>query len=186
MILPIVTYDHPVLLQKAAPVQAVDKALLQLIEDMFETMYQASGVGLAAPQIGQPLRLFVVDADPMIHVEDTTTLRYGKRVFINPELISFSETMVTMDEGCLSLPDLRESVIRPDALTIRYRDTDWKEQTLEVNHWMARVIQHEYDHLEGILFFDRLGSFKRRLLKTKLDTIAAGQFQTDYLTLAKG
>jgi peptide deformylase len=185
MILPIVTYDHPVLLQKAAPVQALDEALLQLIDDMFETMYQASGVGLAAPQIGRAIRLFVVDADPMLPENDTQTVRYGKKVFINPELLSFSQTMVAMDEGCLSLPDLRESVIRPDALTIRYRDAEWKQQTMEVNHWMARVIQHEFDHLDGILFFDRLGSFKRRLLKSKLDTIAAGQYHTDYLTMAK-
>lgn len=185
MILPILTYDHPVLLQQAAPVQAMDSNLLKLIDDMFETMYHASGVGLAAPQIGQALRLFVVDADPLLTNEDSQEVRYGKKVFLNPEIIAFSSTLSALEEGCLSLPDLRESVMRPEALTLRYRDIEFKEQTLEVNHWMARVIQHEYDHLEGILFFDRLGSFKRRLLKPKLDMIASGQYQTDYLTLAK-
>lgn len=182
MILPINTYNDEVLKRVAVPVTANDDILAKLIDDMFETMYQAHGVGLAAPQIGESIRLFVIDADAMIDDDDPDAekLRIGPTVFINPEIVSMSEVKVPMDEGCLSLPDLRESVVRPESLVIRYKDRDFNDCDLHASGWLARVIQHEYDHLDGILFFERLGSFRRRLLKGKLDAIANGLIEPEY------
>lgn len=182
MILPINTYNDEVLKHKAAQIEVFDHALQQLVDDMFETMYAAHGVGLAAPQIGKSIRLFVVDADAMFEDDDPDAdrLRIGPTVFINPEIVTMSDVKVTMDEGCLSLPDLREAVVRPEGLVIRYKDRDYNDCELEVTGWLSRVIQHEYDHLEGVLFFERLGSFRRRLLKSKLDVIASGMVLPEY------
>jgi peptide deformylase len=188
MILPINTYNDTVLKQKAATIESLDSELSQLIEDMFETMYEAHGVGLAAPQIGKSIRLFVIDADVMVDDDDPDgdRKRIGPTAFINPVITRFSETKVVMDEGCLSLPDLREAVTRPESLTIEYLDASFQKQILEADDWLARVIQHEFDHLEGILFYERLGSFKQRLLKSKLDAIASGEIQPEYVTAPKG
>lgn len=182
MILPINTYNDEVLKHKAAQIEVFDHALQQLVDDMFETMYAAHGVGLAAPQIGKSIRLFVVDADAMFEDDDPDAdrLRIGPTVFINPEIVTMSDVKVTMDEGCLSLPDLREAVVRPEGLVIRYKDRDYNDCELEVTGWLSRVIQHEYDHLEGVLLFERLGSFRRRLLKSKLDVIASGMVLPEY------
>jgi peptide deformylase len=182
MILPINTYNDEVLKRKADQIEVFDNDLQQLIDDMFETMYAAHGVGLAAPQIGKSIRLFVIDADAMVDDDDPNvdTLRIGPMAFINPEIVSMSDVKVTMDEGCLSLPDLRDAVVRPETLVIRYKDRDLNDCELEASGWLSRVIQHEYDHLDGVLFFEHLGSFRRRLLKNKLDAIASGQVLPEY------
>jgi len=187
MILPINTYNDAVLREKAAKIDAIDTELTQLIDDMFETMYQAHGVGLAAPQIGKSIRLFVIDADAMFEDDDPDVdkLRIGPTTFINPEIVSMSDVKIPMDEGCLSLPDLRESVVRPESLVIRYKDRDFNDCELNAGGWLARVIQHEYDHLDGVLFFDRLGSFRRRLIKGKLDAIASGIVTPEYPVVPK-
>jgi len=187
MIFPINTYNDQVLKRKADRIETLDHELQQFIDDMFETMYAANGVGLAAPQIGKSIRMFVIDADAMFEDDDPDAdkLRIGPTVFINPEIVTMSDMKVTMDEGCLSLPDLREAVVRPESLVIRYKDRDFNDCELEATGWLSRVIQHEYDHLDGVLFVDRLGSFRRRLLKSKLDAIASGQMLPEYPVVPK-
>jgi len=187
MILSINTYNDQVLKRKADRIETLNHELQQLIDDMFETMYAANGVGLAAPQIGKSIRMFVIDADAMFEDDDPDAdkLRIGPTVFINPEIVTMSDMKVTMDEGCLSLPDLREAVVRPESLVIRYKDRDFNDCELEATGWLSRVIQHEYDHLDGVLFVDRLGSFRRRLLKSKLDAIASGQMLPEYPVVPK-
>jgi peptide deformylase len=182
-VLPIVLYNDPVLREVAKPISKDSKKLQDLIDDMFDTMYEANGVGLAAPQIGESLRLFVIDADVM--VEDTDEEAFGPTVYINPEIVSMDNEEIDMEEGCLSLPDLRERVVRPDKITIKYLDRDFEEQTATYSGWMSRVFQHEFDHLDGILFFDHLGSFKKRLLARKLSIIDEGLVETEYPTRAR-
>lgn len=178
-LLPIVLYNDPVLRAKAAPINALTPELTALIADLFETMYHAHGVGLAAPQVGRSIRLFVVDADVMVE-DEPDAVRYGRKVYINPEIVSKGETSVDFEEGCLSIPDLRETVRRPDTITVKYRDEHFKEQTATYSGWMSRVFQHELDHLDGTLFIDRVGSFRRRLLTRKLDQIDQGLVEPDY------
>jgi peptide deformylase len=180
-ILPIVLFNHPVLRTNAEPVREDSAALQQLIDDMFDTMYEANGVGLAAPQIGKSLRLFVVDADVM--VEDTDEEPLGPLVFINPEITSFGQESTVIEEGCLSLPELREDIARPNTITLKFLDREFKSVELEFSGWISRVIQHELDHLNGVLFFDHLGSFKQRLIQRKLAMIDAGKVPTDYPVL---
>jgi peptide deformylase len=177
-VLPIVLYNDQVLREKSQPVKANSKEIQTLIDDMFDTMYEASGVGLAAPQIGKSLQLFVVDADVM--VEDTVEKAYGPMVFINPEIITKDNKKVVIEEGCLSLPDLRETVARPDEITVRFLDGEFEQHEMTFSGWMSRVIQHEYDHLVGVLFFDYLGSFKKRLIARRLQLIDEGQVETEY------
>jgi peptide deformylase len=176
-ILPVVTYNDAVLRLPAQPVESSHPGLQQLIDDMFETMYNAHGIGLAAPQIGRSMALFVIDPDPMIEPPET---KPGKMVFINPKIIAYSGDDIEIEEGCLSIPTIRENVVRKDVITITYFDRDFKEHTLTSGGWLSRVIQHEYDHLLGKLFIDYLGSFKRRLLKSRLEEIQAGRVETDY------
>jgi peptide deformylase len=178
-ILPIVLYNDPVLREKAAEISSDSKKLQRLIDDMFDTMYEASGVGLAAPQVGESLRLFVVDADVMVE-DDEKAIKYGPMTFINPVIVSKGEEMTDIEEGCLSLPDLRERVVRPDRITVTFLDRAFKLQTMTFDGWMSRVFQHELDHLDGVLFFDYLGSFKKRLIARRLELIDAGQVETDY------
>lgn len=178
-ILPIVLYNDSVLRQTAAPVAALTPELETLIADMFDTMYEANGVGLAAPQIGRSIRLFVVDADVMVE-DEPDAVTYGRKVFINPVITDVGPKKVEYEEGCLSLPDLRETVSRPDTITLTYRDETFAPKTETYSGWMSRVIQHELDHLDGVLFIDRIGSFKRRLLARKLDQIDQGLIQPDY------
>lgn len=178
-ILPIVLYNDPVLREKATVIESDSKKLQRLIDDMFETMYEASGVGLAAPQIGESIRLFVVDADVMVE-DDEDAKKYGPLVFINPEIVSKGSESVDFEEGCLSLPDLREKVTRPDKITVKFLDRKFVEHEMSFDGWMSRVFQHELDHLDGILFFDYLGSFKKRLLARRLAMIDAGEVEADY------
>ena len=125
------------------------------------------------------LRLFVVDADAMVE-DEPDAVRYGRKVYINPEIVSKGDKNIEFEEGCLSIPDLRETVRRPDTITVRYRDEEFVEQTVTYSGWMSRVFQHELDHLDGTLFIDRVGSFRRRLLTRKLDLIDKGSVEPDY------
>jgi len=183
-ILPIVTYNDPVLRQRAAEIESDSEELQQLIDDMFETMYNGQGVGLAAPQIGRSLRLFVVDADPFTedeeHVEDE-----GPLVFINPEIKPANQDTVLLDEGCLSIPGIRESVSRPEVITVSWLDREFKPQKKDFTGWLSRVIQHEYDHIEGVLFIDYLGSFRKRMLRSRLKAIETGEAEASYPLAAK-
>ena len=185
MILPIVAYGAAVLKQKAATVDLTDPALPALIANMWETMYASHGVGLAAPQVGQSLRLFVIDASPFaddeeLDPEEAETLENFKEVFINPTLLSQIGEAWAFNEGCLSIPNVREDVYRKPTIELRYFNEQLEEQTRVLSGLAARVVQHEYDHIEGILFTDHLSALKKRLIKGKLQSIAKGNIDVDY------
>lgn len=175
MIYPVVLYGDPVLKQKA---RALEKSELDeaFVESMYETMYAAGGVGLAAPQIGQSIRVFVVDSSPM-EDEGVDGL---KKAFINPEMVNESGRAWPFEEGCLSIPGIREDVLRPPEIVIRYFDENWKQKEEKFKGLHARIIQHEYDHIEGKLFTDYLSPLKKRLLKGKLANISKGKTDIDY------
>ena len=176
MIYPIVMYGDNVLRKKATEIEE-GTDLSQLIADMFETMHGASGVGLAAPQIGKAIRLFVVDGSVL---EEEPGMDDFKKAFINPEIIEETGTPWTYEEGCLSIPNIRENVSRKDKVLIRYFDEQWEEHEEEFTGIQARIIQHEYDHIEGKLFIDYLTPLKKRLLKGKLADISKGKVNTEY------
>lgn len=185
MILPIVAYGSNILKVKATDVDTQDPQLKKLIADMWETMYEANGVGLAAPQIGVSKRLFVIDASPFAQDEELTpeeaaVLKGFKSVFINPTVLDETGEEWDFTEGCLSIPNIREDVSRKEEITIRFWDEQLKEQTLTLNGLVARVVQHEYDHIEGVLFTDKLSPLKKRLLKRKLNDIAKGNIKPEY------
>lgn len=185
MILPIVAYGDVVLKKKATSISKDYPELQTLITNMFETMYNAYGVGLAAPQIGSSIRLFVVDTAPFSEDEDCSKeeqeeLKNFKQVFINAEIIEETGDDWAFNEGCLSIPDVREDVFRKPTITIKYQDENFNTHTKTFNGLMARVIQHEYDHIEGILFTDKLSSFKKRIIKGRLANIAKGNISVDY------
>lgn len=175
MIYPIVVYGDPVLKKRAEDIEEGSLDVKTLAADMFETMYGASGVGLAAPQIGKSIRMFVIDGEPM-----DEALKDFKKVFINPEILEEDGEEWAFEEGCLSIPGIRADVFRPEKLRIRYYDEDWKEHEETFEGVAARIIQHEYDHIEGVLFTDHLSGLKKRLLKSKLQNISKGQVRTDY------
>lgn len=177
MILPIVAYGDPILKQVAEDIK-LGTDLQSLVADMFETMYEARGIGLAAPQIGKSLRLFVVDGSPL--EEDEAELKTFKKVFVNPLIIEETGQFWSMEEGCLSIPGIRENVGRKENLRIRYYDLDWQEKEETYSGMAARIIQHEYDHIEGKLFIDYLSPLKKRLIKGKLANISKGITDADY------
>lgn len=178
MILPIYTYGTPVLRKKAEPIAKDYPQLKELIDNMYETMYNADGVGLAAPQVGLPIRLLVIDLAPF--KEDDPELGSFKIAMINPEIISFSEDTVPGEEGCLSIPGIHESVFRSQKIVIKYFDADFVEHTDTFEDYKARVVQHEYDHLEGNLFTDKVSPIRRQLLKSKLTNITKGKTKASY------
>jgi peptide deformylase len=185
MILPIVAYGDTVLRKKCADIDADFPNLEELISNMWETMYNANGVGLAAPQIGKAIRLFLVDTSPFAEDEDLTEeerdqLKDFKMVFINARMEEETGQKWAFNEGCLSIPDIREDVNRNPTITLSYLDADFIPFTRTFDGLLARVIQHEYDHIEGILFTDKISSLKRRLLKGKLANISKGKIQVDY------
>ncbi len=185
MILPIVAYGDPVLRKKCTDIDADYPNLAELITDMWETMYNASGVGLAAPQIGKPIRLFMVDTSPFaedeeLSEEEREQLKDFKMVFINAHMETETGEKWSFNEGCLSIPDIREDVSRLDTITLSYLDADFNPHTRTFDGLLARVIQHEYDHIEGVLFTDKISSLKRRLLKGKLASISKGKVAVDY------
>jgi peptide deformylase len=176
MIYPIVVYGNPVLKKRAADIVKDELDVKQLASDMYETMEQADGIGLAAPQIGKSIRMFVIDASKM---EDPEVNEF-KQVFINPQILEEEGEEWAFEEGCLSIPEVREDVFRQEKLTIRFFDEEWVEHEKSYNGLQARIIQHEYDHIEGILFTDHLSPFKKRLLKGKLQSISKGKVQPSY------
>lgn len=185
MILPIVAYGDPVLRKVGAEIDADYPELQQLIADMKETMENASGVGLAAPQIGKSIRLFVIDATPFAEDEDLDddereVLQNFKKVFINPEIVSEEGEEWAFNEGCLSIPEVRNDVYRKPKVTFTYQDEDFNTHTETLDGIAARIFQHEYDHIEGILFTDKISSLKKRLLKKKLENISKGKINPDY------
>lgn len=175
MIYPIVAYGDSVLRKKARNIEKEELNLDQLSKDMFETMYAARGVGLACPQIGMDLRMFVVDGEPM-----DEEMKDFKMTFVNPQLFDSNGEPWLFEEGCLSIPGIREDVVRESIIRIRYYDVNWKEHQEELSGLRARIVQHEYDHIEGILFTDHLSSFKKRILKGKLASITKGKIEVDY------
>jgi len=175
MIYPIVAYGDPVL-RKVAEDLTENELDKKLIADMFETMYSAQGVGLAAPQIGISKRIFVVDGTAMEEAE----LEGFKKVFINPEKISEQGEKWAFEEGCLSIPTIRDNVMRAAEVRLRYRDENWVLHEETFDGLKARIIQHEYDHLEGVLFTDYLSQIKKQLLRTKLRNISRGNVKADY------
>ncbi len=183
MILPIVAYGDPVLKKRAQEIAPDHEGLQELIDNMFETMDAALGVGLAAPQIGQSIRLFIVDGSPFAEDEEdekAQSVKDFREVFINAEMLDeFGEPWV-FQEGCLSIPNIREDVQREGSIRIRYFDREWKEHEREFDGYAARIIQHEYDHIEGILFTDHLKPLKRRMLKRRLSDISKGLIDVNY------
>ncbi len=185
MILPIRAYGDPVLKREARDIEPGHEGLPQLIADMFETMYEANGVGLAAPQIGQSIRLFIVDASPFAEDEDgkpteEAHLKDFKKVFINPYIVEEEGEPWAFEEGCLSIPNIREEVKRQPKIVLQYQDENFVEQEEEFEGFAARVIQHEHDHLDGILFTDHLSPLRRRLLQGKLKDISVGRTDAKY------
>lgn len=184
MIYPITVYGEPVLRKVAEPITPDFEDFQQLLADMYETMYVSDGVGLAAPQIGKSLRLFVVDASPA--ADDEPELEGFKKAFINPQILERYGEEWSMNEGCLSLPEIREDVSRPEKIKIKYLDENFVEHIEEYGGFAARVIQHEYDHLEGILFIDHLSMLRKRMLKGKLTAITKGKVKTSYRIVIPG
>jgi peptide deformylase len=185
MILPIIAYGDPVLRKVATDITKDYTNLETLIENMWETMYNASGVGLAAPQIGLAIRMFVIDTTPFSDDEDLSpeeqkALNGFKKVFINAKIEEETGDEWSFNEGCLSIPDIREDVSRKETIKISYLDENFNQKSETYNGLLARVIQHEYDHIEGILFTDKLSSLKKRLLKGKLSNISKGKINADY------
>jgi peptide deformylase len=185
MILPIVAYGDPVLKKKCENITKDYPKLSELLENMYETMDGAFGVGLAAPQIGLPIRLFIVDTSPFAEDEELTpeeqkVLKDFKRTFINAKITIEEGDEWAFNEGCLSIPDVREDVFRKPNITVEYLDENFKEQTETFTGLIARVIQHEYDHIEGVLFTDKLSALKKRLIKGKLTNISKGKVSVDY------
>ncbi|MDG1429430.1 MAG: peptide deformylase [Crocinitomicaceae bacterium] len=187
MILPIVAYGDAVLKKEAEEIEEKYPNLDDLIANMFETMYEASGVGLAAPQIGKSIRLFIVDGSPFAEPEEdgeldpkAKGLEDFKKVFINPIIEEESGEEWGFNEGCLSIPDIREEVYRKEKVTISYYNEKWELKEEEFDGYAARIIQHEYDHVDGILFTDRISTLKKRLLSKKLTNISKGITDVKY------
>ena len=175
---PITVYGDPLLRKKAVKIERDHPGLMEIIDNMWETMYNSDGAGLAAPQAGLSIRLFIIDASSAS--DEEPVLKDFKKVFINPEIIETSGNEWVMNEGCLSLPNIREDVKRPDVVRLRYLDENFEQHEEEFRGYAGRIIQHEYDHLEGILFIDHLSPLKRRLLKSKLKNIALGKIVPHY------
>ena len=184
MTYPIVVYGHPVLRKVAVEVDKDHPGLAQLIDDLFETMYNSEGLGLAAPQIGKSVRIFVIDGKPV--AEEEPELQDFKKVFINARITEKYGDLQLMNEGCLSIPNLREEVNRESHIRIIYYDEAWVLHDEEYDGYRARIIQHEYDHLDGILFTDKVSPLRKRLLKSKLLAISKGKFEAEYRTILPG
>ena len=189
MVLPIYVYGEPVLREPTTPVDADSPELQQFIDDMIETMHGASGIGLAAPQVGRTERLFVIDLSNLEEdleeefdgAENVPDWLREPVVFINPEVVEDEDCdEVEFEEGCLSIPDIREQVWRPELIHVRFLDRNFQPKEIEAGGMLARVIQHEFDHLNGVLFIDHISAFRRRLLKRRLREITLGEGRADY------
>ncbi len=184
MIYPIVVYGHSILRKVAADIDRDYPGLKQLIDDLFETMYKSEGMGLAAPQIGKSIRIFVIDGTPI--ADEEPGLAGFKKAFINAHIVEKTGEIKPMTEGCLSIPHLREEVNRESHIRITYYDENWEFHDEIFEGYKARIIQHEYDHLDGILFTDKVSPIRKRLLKNKLLAISKGRFEADYKTILPG
>ena len=185
MILSIVGYGDPVLRKVGAEISQEYPNLAELIANMYDTMYNAYGVGLAAPQIGLAIRLFIVDTAPFSESDDLSTeeaqqLKGFKKTFINAKIVKEEGNEWGFNEGCLSIPDVREDVFRKERITIEYLDENFAKHTEVYDGLIARVIQHEYDHIEGVLFTDKISSLKKTLIKKRLQNIIDGKIRADY------
>ncbi|MFQ3351820.1 MAG: peptide deformylase [Candidatus Marivariicella framensis] len=185
MILPILAYGNPVLKKKAKNISNDFINLNEFIENMWETMNNANGVGLAAPQVGLSFRIFIVDTSPFADSESMNKDEFElvssfKKVFINPVIINETGNKWDFNEGCLSIPEVRADVKRPETILIKYFDEEFNQHQHYFNGIIARVVQHEYDHIEGVLFTDKISPLKRKLLKGKLIDISKGKIKTDY------
>ncbi len=176
MIYPVTVFGDPVLRKKAEPITKEFPKLKEFVQNMFDTMYNSDGVGLAAPQVGQAIRIFVIDST----IDDEDELPGIKKAFINPEILEKSGDEWVMNEGCLSLPEIREDVLRPETVKIKYVDEDFNEHIETYSGFTSRVIQHEYDHLEGVMFVDYLNPLRKRILKSKLSAISKGKVIPKY------
>lgn len=177
MVFPIVVYGDPVLRKRATDVEK-GTDLKAFIADMFETMHAASGIGLAAPQVGKSIRIFVVDGTAL--EEESQDMSDFRKVFVNPKIVASDGEPWPFEEGCLSIPTIRENVLRPESIRIRYFDENWNEKEEVYDRVKARIIQHEYDHIEGKLFIDYLSPLKKKMLKGKLSDISKGDVDTEY------
>ncbi len=178
MIYPVTVYGDPILRKVAQPIQPDYPDLKEFLENMWETMYHADGVGLAAPQVGRSIRIFVIDASA--GADEEPELKDFKKTFINPQILETSGEPWALEEGCLSLPEIREDVTRPEVVRIRYFDEQFQEHDETYGGFAARVIQHEYDHLEGKLFIDYLSPLRRKLLRGRLGNITKGNINPHY------
>jgi peptide deformylase len=178
MIKPVYVYGSPVLRKVAVNISPDYPKLRELIEDMFETMHNSDGIGLAAPQVGLTIRLFVIDASPL--ADEHPEMQNFKRVFINAKIVERTGEIITYNEGCLSIPNIREDVDRPESVVIKYVDENFEPKEERFDGLAARIIQHEYDHLDGILFTDKVSALRRQLLKGKLTAIAKGKVSASY------
>jgi len=189
LILPIVAYGHPVLRKVTGDIDADYPGLAKLIEDMWETMYGSSGVGLAAPQVNKEIRLFVIDTEQMFNnMEEDERKKYPdspglKQVFINAHIAELDGEEWAYNEGCLSMPKIREDSTRHETVTLDYEDENFEHHTKTFSGLTARVILHEYDHIDGKLFIDHISPLKRKLMKGKLDDISKGKISVDYKML---
>ena len=185
MILPVIGYGNSILKRKSKEVPNSYPGLKELIRNMYDTMYNASGVGLAAPQIGKSVKIFIIDTSPFLNMDDNEIKDYEvssvKQTFINPTILDETGEFWSFEEGCLSIPHIREEVKRKSFIKIEYYDENFNYRKDDFSGIVARVIQHEYDHIQGILFTDKLTSFKKRLLKSKLNNIEKGNVDIDYL-----
>lgn len=178
MILPIYVYGQPVLRQEAEDITPDYPDLKELIKNMFETMEHADGVGLAAPQVGLPIRVVVIDLDVLS--DDMPEFKDFKRAYINPHIVERGDHIVSMDEGCLSLPGIHESVKRPDRIRVQYLDEEMKPHDEWVEGYLARVMQHEFDHLDGVMFIDHLSALRKQMIRGKLNNMVKGKARCSY------
>lgn len=181
MIYPVTVIGHPVLRKRAEEIDKNYPDLEKIIANMFETMYSSDGVGLAAPQINKSIRIIVIDGEPM--AEDDPDLKEFKKVFINPQIIEKTGEEILFNEGCLSIPGIREDVNRPSHVKLKYFDENFEEHLEQYDGTKARIFQHEYDHLEGVLFTDRISPLRKKILKSKLMGISKGKFKATYRTI---
>ncbi len=181
MILPIYIYGQPVLRKVAEDITPDYPGLKQLIADMWETLADSEGIGLAAPQVGKDIRLAVIDLDPLS--DDMPEYKDFKRVYINPHIIEFDETkMESLEEGCLSLPAIHEKVTRPTRIRVQWMDEDFQPHDEWVEGYLTRVMQHEFDHLDGKMFVDRVSPLRKQLIKSKLKALTQGRYRCGYKT----
>lgn len=181
MVLPVTAYGHPILRKVSVEIDKDYPDLEVFIDNLFDTMYHTDGVGLAAPQVNKSIRIFVIDATP--YQEDDPTAEGFKKVFINPEIIEEEGDEKLMNEGCLSIPGIREDVMRPGKVHIRYYDREWNLHDEWYDGMLGRIIQHEYDHLEGTLFTDKLSNMRKTMLRSKLSNISKGKVDVEYKML---